>query len=250
MIERMQTVILSGGYGTRLQEATKGLIPKPMVDIGGRPLIAHIVQLYADQGYRDFVIAAGFRWEVIRDWFYSRSGNLGVQVVNTGEHTQTGGRLIRLSAGGVLNPRPFFLTYGDGLSDLNLLALYDFHCRQRQANPDYLVTLTAVQPPNRFGVLTLDRGLVSAFDEKPENGGWINGGFYVVEPEVRDLISGDGCVWESDVLPALAWQGRLGAYRHTGFWQMIDTPRDLNYVEGLWESGRAEWTRLSGERDE
>lgn len=243
----MKVVILAGGRGTRLEEETKGVIPKPMVEIGGRPILEHIILLYAAQGFRDFVVAAGYRADVIQQWVLSFKRkpyylNERITVVDTGLETQTGGRLLRLAE---LLSEPFMLTYGDGLADINLLALLDYHQRMVE-RMGTAVTVTAVHPPARWGAMVVkDNSLVEIFAEKSQViQGWINGGFYVVQPEVLKIIPGDASVWELDVLPALAAQNRLVAYQHTGWWQAMDHPREKVLLEELWATGKPPWTRL------
>jgi glucose-1-phosphate cytidylyltransferase len=236
----MKVVILAGGRGTRLEEDTRDLVPKPMVDIGGVPMVEHIIRLYQSQGTQDFIIAAGHLGNVLEDWaraFQGRSGGAKVTVVDTGENTATGGRVARLRA--LLGNDRFFLTYGDGLADVNLTALVRFHERQGG-----VLTLTAVRPPNRFGYLDIERGVVTRFAEKPQDtGSWVNGGFYVVEPDVIDLISGDNCQFERDVLPVMAQLNELTAFKHEGFWQCVDHPRERRALEDLYQSGQAPWLR-------
>ena len=256
----MKIVILAGGHGTRLQEETQGLVPKPMVTIGGIPILVHIIKLFAAQGFDDFVIAGGFLWEMIRDWFQENVEKIpqgaSVSVINTGQDTKTGGRIGRLrdylwpanfGVGGTnapSKPLPFIVTYGDGLADINFRMLIDHHARMSDLY-DNLVTLTASNPPSRFGRLGVDEGLCSIYLEKGQDpDGWINSGFYVCDPMVLELINGDECVWEKDILPALALQGRLAAYQHPGEFQMMDTWRDRQYLEGLVERGDPFWERL------
>lgn len=241
----MKIVILAGGHGTRLQEETEGLIPKPMVTIGGIPILLHVMNLFAAQGFDDFVIAGGFLWEMIRDWFQENVEKIpqgtSVSVVNTGQDTKTGGRIGRLRE---MLTYPFIMTYGDGLADINFRMLIDHHARMSNLY-DNLVTLTASNPPSRFGRLGVDEGLCSIYLEKGQDpDGWINSGFYVCDPMVLELINGDECVWEKDILPALALQGRLAAYQHPGEFQMMDTWRDRQYLEGLVERGDPFWKRL------
>lgn len=242
----MKVVIFAGGRGTRLEEETKGLIPKPMVSIGDRAILAHIIGIYSAHGSYDFIVAAGYLAEQIENWretfpnadYYHGES---VRVHRTGTGTQTGGRIKRLEEH--LGER-FMLTYGDGLADINILALLDFHERMRK-QADIAVTLTAVRPPGRWGALEIHDGLAQVFTEKSQlTEGWINGGFYVVEPEVFRSIAGDQTNLELDVLPSLATQGRLAAYRHTGWWMGMDTPRDKDNLEALWERGMAPWARL------
>lgn len=252
----MKTVIFAGGLGTRLAEYTD-LVPKPMVEIGGRPMLWHIMQVYAHHGARDFVVAAGYRAHVIKDYFrdfYARQGDLivdlaegtervvrpaapdwRVAIVDTGLHTMTGGRLGRLRSW--LEGGAFFATYGDGLADVDLRALLAFHRAHGR-----LATVTAVRPPARFGSLVLDGDRVAAFSEKPASGdGWINGGFFVFEPGVLDLMAGDATVLEREPLERLAASDQLRAFRHAGYWQPMDTLREKRLLEDLWETGAAPW---------
>lgn len=258
----MKAVILAGGRGTRLQEETD-VIPKPMVRVGGIPLVEHIMRIYAANGISEFIVALGYRGEVIKEYFashYLQRRDLTVEMrrglvemhpspddeywndwrihlIDTGRDTMTGGRLGRLREW--LSDGTFCLTYGDGLADIDIAGAIEFH-RQHQA----AATLTAVHPPPRWGHLELDGPRVSDFREKPQvDDGWINGGFYVLEPSVLDLIGGDGTILEQDVLPALTRSGGLHAFRHEGFWQGVDTLRDLVLVRDLWESGRRPWLK-------
>lgn len=252
----MKTVILAGGLGTRLSEesATK---PKPMVEIGGRPILWHIMRMYGSVGYREFIIALGYRGEMIKQYFLdyhlmqsdltidlgrnsvtARDGDCEDWVVHlrdSGLSTQTGGRLLRLRD--MLQDGPFFMTYGDGVSNLDLRALLECHRRHRR-----LATVTAVRPPARFGGLTFDAERVLTFSEKPQIGeGWINGGFFVLEPGVLDYIDGDESIFERTPLERLASEGQLVAYRHEGFWQCMDTLRDVRYLDSLCERGVPPW---------
>jgi glucose-1-phosphate cytidylyltransferase len=254
----VKTVILAGGYGTRLSEET-GVRPKPMVDIGGRPILWHIMKTYSAHGICDFIICCGFKGEVIKDFFASfflhhsdvtfdlRGNDMEVHrsesepwrvtLVDTGDDTMTGGRLKR--ARGYLEDETFFFTYGDGVADIDLTRLLAFHQEQ-----EALATLTAVQPPGRFGAFKLGEGQtkVEHFREKPHgDGAWINGGFFVLEPEAIDYIDADDTVWEREPMERLAGDGRLAAYRHTGFWHPMDTLRDRKVLEELWVSGDAPW---------
>ncbi|MEW6031778.1 MAG: glucose-1-phosphate cytidylyltransferase [Bacillota bacterium] len=253
----MVVVILAGGLGTRLSEET-AVRPKPMVEVGGRPLLWHIMKLYAHHGHTSFVLCLGYRAEVVKRHFLERyhltrdltltltdgrvrihSGGEGedwtVTLLDTGAETQTGGRLLRarpFTGGGT-----FLLTYGDGVSDVDIATLVAFHRTHGR-----LATLTAVRPPSRYGELELDGDRVSCFTEKPAAaGGWINGGFFVLEPEVFDYLSGDDTVFETGPLARLALDGQLMAYRHHGFWQCMDTLRDVNTLNQLWASGRPPW---------
>ena len=254
----MKAVILAGGLGTRLSEET-AVKPKPMVEIGRMPILWHIMKTYAAHGVDDFVVLCGYRGHVIKEFFAQYAArrasvrfDLGrgtmevldqpsepwtVTLLDTGEHTMTGGRIRR--AREHLGDGTFFLTYGDGVSDVDLSALHALH-RQEGAE----VTLTAVQPPGRFGALTLapGRSRVASFDEKPEGDrAWINGGYFCVEASAIDRIDGDEISWEKEPLSRIAAAGGLCAYRHRGFWHPMDTLRDRNYLESLWESGRAPW---------
>nr|WP_281175601.1 glucose-1-phosphate cytidylyltransferase [Nitriliruptor alkaliphilus] len=255
-------MILAGGFGTRLSEET-AVRPKPMVEIGGRPIIWHIMRYYAAYGVQDFVVCCGYKGDIIKDYFlnYGRlasditvdlaSGDVTVHrganepwrvtLVDTGLETMTGGRVRR--ARPYIGDETFCLTYGDGVSDVAIDELIAFHRRS-----GVLATLTAVQPPGRFGAMTLPKGedRIAAFQEKPANGdggdeAWINGGYFVLEPDAIDYIDGDGTVWERDPMERLARQGQLAAFRHRGFWQPMDTLRDKNLLEELWSQRRAPW---------
>lgn len=253
----MKVAILAGGRGTRLGAETTR-IPKPMVEIGGRPILWHILRHYSCYGYNDFVVALGFRGEVIKRYmldYRALAGNLSVDfrtgevvtttsnelewrvdLVETGSETETGSRIRKLAP--YLGGRPFMLTYGDGVADLDVAALVQFH-RENGC----LATLTAVRPVARFGHLEFEGERVVRFSEKPQLGeGWINGGFFVLEPEVLDYIGeGEQVSFERDVLERLAKEGQLVAYRHRSFWQCMDTPRDKRLLESLWETGDAPW---------
>ena len=254
----MKVVILAGGYGTRLSEETS-IRPKPMVEVGGKPIIWHIMHCYAKYGHKDFVILAGYKAEYIRNYFlnyhrqnsdftintnsgeisWSRSDleDWNVTVLDTGLETMTAGRVKR--AREIIGEERFFLTYGDGVTDLNIDDLVAFHDKNNN-----LMTLTAVTQPGRFGALGLneDNTQVTAFKEKAaDGGGLINGGFFVVEPEVYDLIDGDSTVWEEEPVDRVVQQGRLGSFHHRGFWQNMDTLQEKNKLEKLWASGNAPW---------
>jgi len=254
----MKTVLLAGGLGTRLSEETT-LKPKPMVEIGERPMLEHIMNIYGAFGFNEFVVALGYKGEVIKDYFmhyYQRRCNLTVDLgtgtvtandaglhqdwrvhlVDTGAATQTGGRLLRVRD--YIGKERFMLTYGDGVSDVDVRKLVEFHIAHGKK-----ATLTGVRPPARFGGLIFnDSGLVSEFTEKPQTGeGWINGGFFVLEPEVLDYIASPETIWEREPLEKLAEDGELMVFRHEGFWQAMDTLREKRLLEELWSSGNAPW---------
>ena len=255
----MKAVILAGGLGTRLSEETS-FRPKPMVEIGGKPILWHIMKMYASAGIDDFVICLGYRGYVIKEYFahyylhtcdvtfdlgngsmevrHSSSEPWRVTLVDTGEATMTGGRLKRVLPY-VEDDGLFCFTYGDGVADIDLRALIEFHRARGR-----LCTVTAVRPPGRFGALDLreDATDVTGFQEKPlGDGGWINGGFFVLSPEVGRYISDDSTIWEQEPMHGLAADRELAAYRHTGFWQPMDTLRERNLLEELWRSGDAPW---------
>lgn len=252
----MKVVILAGGLGTRLAEETE-VKPKPMVEIGGRPILWHILKHYSHFGFNEFFIALGYRGDVVKRYFLDYSSLAGNMTVNTGAgrvdrhggecenwtihlmdtgfDTMTGGRLKRLQPW--LQDAPFMVTYGDGVADLNLGDLVAFHKRQGR-----IATITAVRPPSRFGGLTFEGDLVAEFTEKPQIGeGWINGGFMVFEPSIFEYLTGDACVLESDALEELARERQLAASRHESFWQCMDTLRDKRILETLWGQQRAPW---------
>lgn len=252
----MKVVILAGGLGTRIAEYTD-MIPKPMVPVGGRPILWHIMNRYAKYGFKDFSLALGFKAEAIKEYFLNyrvlgsnftvdlASGSLSqiespsvdwrVTLVDTGLATLTGGRVKRMAR--YLDGKPFMLTYGDGVADIDLRALLDYHREQKK-----MVTVTAVHPAARFGELSLADGLVTEFQEKPQvQNGWINGGFFVCEPEFLDFIEGDETVLEREPLERVAAMGQLAAYRHEGFWQCMDTKRDRDVLDQLYQSGNAPW---------
>lgn len=252
----MKVVILAGGFGTRLLEETER-IPKPMVEIGGRPILWHIMKHYSHYGFKEFIIALGYKGEVIKRYFIEyynlnsditlKLGEGDIQVYNraredwivhlidTGLHTFTGGRIKRLEKW--LRDGTFMVTYGDGVSDLNIQDLVSFHRKHGK-----LATVTAVRPPARFGGIIFDGDMVAQFTEKPQIGeGWINGGFMVFEPGVLDYFEGDKTSLEGDVLERLAAEGQLAAYKHYGFWQCMDTLRDMRLLESFWQSGKPPW---------
>ncbi len=249
----MKVVILAGGLGSRLSEETD-VKPKPMVEIGDHPILWHIMKTYAHYGYGDFIVALGYKGDIIKRYFldhYSLSGsmtidlttgaverheqcldNWRVRLVDTGYETQTGGRLKRLEP--LLHSETFMLTYGDGVSNVDLRKVLQLH---RAHN--CIATVTAVRPPSRFGGLVFENDLVASFDEKPQIGeGWINGGYFVFEPEIFGYLDSDRTNLEADVLPRLAAEQQLVAYRHEGFWQCMDTLREKRLLENLWQNGK------------
>lgn len=252
----MKVAILAGGMGTRLSEETT-LKPKPMVEIGGRPILWHIMKIYAAQGFTEFVIGLGYKGEIIKDYFANyllRSRSLtvklgsgeiilhdgeredwNVHLLDTGLETNTGGRVKRLAQ--FIGDETFFLTYGDGVCNINLHTLLAFHRQQ-----GCLATVTAVRPPARFGGIGFDGDLVSHFAEKPQVGeGWINGGFFVLEPGITRYIDSDTTLWEANPMETLAAERQLAAYRHDSFWQCMDTVRDVRMLDSLWAGGQAPW---------
>ncbi len=252
----MKAVILAGGMGTRISEET-ALRPKPMIEIGGKPVLWHIMKIYAAHGINDFIVCCGHKGYVIKEYFANYFLHMSdvtfdmqhnrmavhqnsaepwkVTLIDTGESTMTGGRLKRVRD--YLGDEDFCFTYGDGVSDVNITSAIDFHRQQKR-----LATLTGVQPPGRFGALNLEGDRVASFEEKPHgDGAWINGGFFVLSPEVIDLIADDSTVWEHGPMEKLAHDGQLSAYLHSGFWQPMDTLRDKNHLEELWQSGKAPW---------
>ena len=253
----MKVGILAGGLGTRLSEES-AVKPKPMVEIGGRPILWHILKCYAAFGFKEFVIGLGYKGEVIKDYFVNyrhrsssltvslSTGQMGVHeggdsedwtvhLLDTGSTAQTGGRVKRIAE--FIGSETFMLTYGDGVANIDFQKLLAFHRSHGK-----LATVTAVRPPARFGGLRFDGAMVKEFTEKPQIGeGWINGGFFVLEPSVRDYIDGADTMFEMEPLERLAQEGQLGAYRHEQFWQCMDTLRDLRLLEGLWAEGCAPW---------
>lgn len=252
----MKLVILAGGLGTRISEETT-LKPKPMVEIGGRPILWHIMKMYSAHGINDFIFCLGYKGYLIKEFFanyflhtsdvtfdlannrmdvHQRSAEpWRVTLVDTGESTMTGGRLRRVAS--YLDDEDFCFTYGDGLSDVDIAKTIGFH-RSHQK----LATITAVQPPGRFGALDIQGTLVRGFQEKPQgDGGWVNGGFFVLSPKVIEYIDNDATVWEREPLQTLAAQGQLSCYFHHGFWQPMDTLRDKTLLDELWRNGSAPW---------
>lgn len=253
----MKVVILAGGLGTRLAEETSH-IPKPMVEIGNKPMLWHIMNIYAAQGFNEFIIAVGYRGDRIKEYFlhyYAINNDLKidlstglttieggnqpdwkVHIIDTGLHTQTGGRLKRLQE--LLRDEDcFFFTYGDGVSDIDLNKLLAFHHSHGK-----LATVTTVKPPARFGRIGFDGNLVENFNEKPEDAeGWINGGFFVLDPKTIDFVEGDATAWEREPLKQLANDGQMAGFKHYGFWSCMDTLREKHYLEDLWSNGDAPW---------
>ena len=229
----MKVIILAGGLGTRLSEYTDS-IPKPMVQIGGKPILWHIISLYARYNHNDFFIATGYKGEVIKKYFSKLSEKWNINLIDTGQKTMTGGRVKRLQK--VVGNETCMLTYGDGLSDINLDSLMNFHKGHRK-----LVTVSAVRPPARFGAIKLSDDRVTSFKEKSNlEEGWINGGFFVIEPDFFNFIDGDDTYLERDPLEKAAHKGELFAYKHNGFWQCMDTKRDKDNLEEIYSKG-APW---------
>lgn len=252
----MKAVILAGGFGTRISEESH-LRPKPMIEIGGRPILWHIMKIYSAYGINDFIVCLGYKGYVVKEYFanyflhmadvtFDMSKNSmeihnnhcepwRVTLVDTGETTMTGGRLRRVAS--YLGNEDFCFTYGDGLIDLNIQKLVEFHKKS-----GCLATMTAIQPPGRYGSLEMEGLFVRRFEEKPKGeGGWVNGGFFVLSPRVIDYIEGDTTYWEREPLENLVSEGKLCAYKHTGFWYAMDTLRDKNKLEEFWQSGQAPW---------
>ena len=253
----MKAVILAGGLGTRLSEETSSR-PKPMVEVGGKPILWHIMKMYSSYGVNDFVICCGYKGYFIKEYFANyflhmsdvtfdmsenkmhvhkeRAEPWTITLVDTGDNSMTGGRLKRVKEY-VEGEESFCFTYGDGVSDLDIGALIKFHKNHKR-----LATLTATYPPGRFGALEIKNGRVTSFHEKPKgDGAKINGGFFVLSPKVIDLIEGDSCIWENEPLTVLATNNNLMAFEHTGFWQPMDTLRDKINLENLWDTGVAPW---------
>lgn len=254
----MKVVLLAGGLGTRLSEETD-IKPKPMVEIGGKPMLWHIMKIYSSYGFNDFVVALGYKGYLVKEYFSNyflhqsdvtidmRKNKLEVHncnaepwkitMIDTGQHTMTGGRIARVRD--YIGKESFLLTYGDGVSNVNIAELVKFHKKNKK-----LATITAIQPAGRFGALNIDEAKknVMSFTEKPKgDNAWINGGFFVVEPEAIDYIKGDSTVWEQEPLQHLAAENELMAYKHHDFWKCMDTLRDKQELESLWTSGKAPW---------
>lgn len=253
----MKAVILAGGLGTRISEETH-LKPKPMIEVGGKPMLWHIMKMYSSHGINDFIVCCGYKGYIIKEYFANYFLHMSdvtfdminnkmevhqqsaepwrVTLVDTGEDTLTGGRLKRVEDY-LKDEDAFCFTYGDGVADINISALVDFH-----RNHGKFATVTAVQPPGRYGALNIDGGAVRGFIEKPKgDGGWINGGFFVLSPKCLDYIAGDHMSWEAEPLSKIARDSQMMAYEHTGFWQPMDTLREKNLLEDLWQSGKAPW---------
>lgn len=252
----MKAVILAGGLGTRISEETQSK-PKPMVEISGKPILWHIMKIYSAHGVNDFVICCGYKGYAIKEYFanyvmhnsdvtidmrnntvemhQNGSEPWRVTLVDTGDNSGTGGRLRRVRSH-LQDEQDFCFTYGDGVSNINIKELIAFHRAQNT-----LATLATVQPHHRFGALKFNDNIISQFEEKPSQGGWINGGFFVLSPKVIDFIEDDGVMWERAPMQRLVSEGSLAAYRHTGFWHSMDTLRDKNHLEELWDSGNAPW---------
>lgn len=222
----MKTIILAGGFGTRISEETESK-PKPMVLIGDKPILWHVMNIYAQQGFDDFVVAAGYKAELIEDWVKDLQANWKVSVINTGLNTMTGGRIKRCMER--FPEERYFVTYGDGVGNVNLRLLLEFHMKKAR-----LATVTAVRPPARFGVLDIEDGFVKHFGEKNQtDSGWINGGFFVIEHKVKDYIEDDSDLFETGPLPKLANKGELLAFQHNGFWKPMDTLREKRELQEL-----------------
>jgi glucose-1-phosphate cytidylyltransferase len=258
----MKVVILAGGMGTRISEETV-VRPKPMVEIGGKPILWHIMKIYSHYGFHDFIICLGYKGYMIKEYFSNyflhmsdvtfdmRTNSMkvhqqyaepwNVTLVDTGAETMTGGRIKRVAP--YIGNETFMLTYGDGISDVNIKKLLEYH-----KNHHKLATVTATQPSGRFGALNLDSSeKVVSFQEKPAgDGSWINGGFFILSPRILDLISGDNTVLEKEPIESLARDGELVGYKHHGFWYAMDTLRDKNHLETLWQSGKAPWKVWEG----
>lgn len=254
----MKAVILAGGYGTRISEETH-LKPKPMIEIGGKPILWHIMKTYASYGINEFVICCGYKGYMVKEYFANYFLHMSdvtfdmknnsmevhhkfvepwkVTLVDTGLDTMTGGRLKRIKE--YVDDGTFCFTYGDGLSDIDISKLISFHKNQKT-----LATAIAVQPPGRFGILDIQKEKITNFTEKPAgDGSWINGGFFVLEPQVFDYLKDDKSIWEKEPLKKLAKDNQLSAYKHNGFWQPLDTLRDKNLLEEMWAAGKAPWKR-------
>lgn len=253
----MKVVLLAGGFGTRISEES-AYKPKPMIEIGDRPILWHIMKTYSYYGFKEFIICAGYKQHVIKQWFAdyflytsditfdvangnqmivhdAHSEDWKVTIVDTGLHTMTGGRLKRIRK--YLGDEPFFMTYGDGVADVDIAAMLEFH-----KDHGKLATMTAIHPETRYGVIDPEGNRVTSFREKSQQDvGWINGGFMILQPEVLDYVSGDSTIFEREPMERLADAGELMCFRHYGFWQCMDTLRDKQKLDALWESGKAPW---------
>jgi len=252
----MKAVILAGGFGTRISEETH-VKPKPMIEIGGRPILWHIMKIYSHHGINEFIVCLGYKGYVIKEYFANYFLHMSdvtfdmtnnsmevhhrytepwkVTLVDTGDDSMTGGRLKRVKP--YLNGESFCFTYGDGVSDVNIVDLINYHTSHGK-----LATMTAIQPPGRYGSLDIDDNLIRQFQEKPKgDGGWVNGGFFILEPKVLDYIAGDQITWEQEPLEHLAHENQLVAYKHDGFWKAMDTLRDKMNLEELWQTNKAPW---------
>ena len=252
----MKAVILAGGFGTRISEETN-LKPKPMIEIGGMPILWHIMKIYSSYGINEFVICCGYKGYVVKEYFANYFLHMSdvtfdmknnkmevnqkfaeswkVTLVDTGLNTMTGGRLKKIQK--YLDNETFCFTYGDGLANIDLKKLINFHKKSNS-----FATLTAVQPPGKYGALNLNNNKVIKFEEKPAgDGSWINGGFFVLEPEIFNYLKDDSTVWEKEPLEKMAKQNKVAAYKHDGFWQALDTLRDKNHLQSLWDSNKAPW---------
>ena len=234
----MKVIVLAGGRGTRISEESMTR-PKPLVEVGGKPLLWHILNIYSAHGFKDFLIASGYKGEMIKEYFHNsqmaESNDRQVRVIDTGLETMTGGRMLKLKKW--IENETFLMTYGDGVADVNIGALIDFHHDHGK-----LATVTAVHPPARFGELHLEGHLVRKFSEKPQtHDGWINGGFFVLEPDVLSYIAGDETSFEREPMERLARDQQMMAFRHEGFWQPVDTLREKELLDHFWETGNAPW---------
>jgi len=230
----MKTIILAGGLGTRLSEYTNS-IPKPMVEVGGKPMLWHIMNLYAKYNYKDFSVALGYKGEIIKEYFSNKHKDWNVDLIDTGKNTMTGGRVKRIQK--YIGKETCMLTYGDGIADVNINSLLAFHKSHKK-----LITVTAVRTPARFGAIKMKDNKVISFKEKSKlDEGWINGGFFVIEPDFFDFIDGDSTYLERDPLEKLAQDGQLMAYKHQGFWQPMDTLRELRLLRSMWDTNQAPW---------